>query len=331
MIARVSLVLLWTLSATCDSLTAAPGRMVDVGGRRLHLLCAGTGSPTIVFESGLGEGAYAWALVQDSVALHYRACSYDRSGIGFSDPDAAPRSVARLVNDLHELLSRADERGPYVLVGHSLGGIFVRRYAMTYPDEVAGLVLLDSVHEDGRRTAAPEIAEAQRKAIAARAEQLKTWHATGRFEEMAFHDKLPDKLVEVLTPRTATASWWDARFAENNLPDLQDDLTPEQRRLHGPIVVITALNWPTPRTYPPAAWKRHLETRMRLQKELATRSERSKHIFARTEHHIQFEDPQLVVQSIFALAKECRAPSRSRAPAARCAPAPHARSRPRPQ
>jgi pimeloyl-ACP methyl ester carboxylesterase len=276
--------------------------MVDVGGRRLHLSCVGSGSPTVVFESGLGEGAYAWALVQPAVGRRYRACSYDRSGIAFSDPDPGPRSVAGLVGDLHELLARSGERGPYLLVGHSLGGLFVRRYAMKYPDEVAGLVLVDSSHEDGRRTASREVAEAQAKALAARAVQMKAWHASGEFEKMTFHDKLPRSMVKTLTPLSASAKWWDARFAENSLPDAPDDLSPEQRRLAVPLLVITATKWPTPRNYPPLAWKQHMETRMRLQAELASRSARSKQVIVAIEHHVQFEDPRLVADWILEFA-----------------------------
>lgn len=292
--------------AWCETVAGPPGRMVDVGGRRLHLLCVGAGSPTVVFESGLGEGSYAWALVQPAVGRQYRACSYDRSGIAFSDPDPAPRSVAGLVSDLHELLGRSGERGPYLLVGHSLGGLFVRRYAMRYPDEVAGLVLVDSSHEDGRRTASREIADAQAKALAARGEQMKRWRVSGQFEEMGFHDKVPKSMLRVLKPRSGSENWWDARFRENSLPDAQDDLTPEQRRLQVPVVVITATEWPTPRNYPPIAWKQHIETRMRLQEELASRSPRSKHIVVRTEHHVQFENPDIVIKSIVELARHWR-------------------------
>jgi pimeloyl-ACP methyl ester carboxylesterase len=280
--------------------------MVDVGGRRLHLYCVGSGSPTVVFESGLGEGAYAWALVQPAVGRQYRACAYDRSGIAFSDPTPGPRSVASLVRDLHELLARSGERGPYLLVGHSLGGLFVRRYAKKYPDEVAALVLLDSSHEDGRRTASREVSEAQAQALAARAVQMKAWHASGEFEKMTFHDKLPRSMTKVLTPLSASASWWDARFAENSLPDAQDDLSPEQRRLDVPLLVITATKWPTPRGYPPLAWKQHMETRMRLQAELASRSARSKQVIVPTEHHVQFEDPRVVIDWVLRLARDWR-------------------------
>ena len=202
--------------------------------------------------------------------------------------------------------SRAGERGPYLLVGHSLGGLFVRRYAKAYPGEVAGLLLLDSSHEDARRYAVPEILEIQARALAARAAQLKAWHASGQFEEMTFHDRLPKRLAEVLKPRSAAASWWDARFAENALPDVDDAATPEQRRLTVPIVVISATKWPTPRRFPAAAWKKQMETRMRLQEELASRSADSKQVFASTEHHIQFDDPDLVIKTVLELARRLR-------------------------
>ena len=281
---------------------AAPGRMVDIGGRRLHLVCSGSGFPTVIFESGSGEGWYSWALVQGEVGQHVRACSYDRSGIGYSDPDPRPRSVAHLINDLHELLLRSGEQGPFVLVGHSLGGLLVRRYAMTYRGDVAALVFIDSAHEDASRGVPLELEEASKKALAARGERIKSWRTSGRFEVMNFHSNLPPDLAAQLRPLSASDNWWTARFVENMLPDVQDDLSPEQRRLDVPVVVITATQWPTPARFPAGPWNQNMANRLCLQKELATRSSRTKHLFTHTGHHVQFEDPDLVIASIIEVA-----------------------------
>jgi pimeloyl-ACP methyl ester carboxylesterase len=276
--------------------------MVDIGGRRLHLVCQGSGFPTVIFESGSGEGWYSWALVQGEVAQHFRACSYDRSGIGFSDPDPRPRSVRILVNDLHELLLRSGERGPFVLVGHSLGGLLARRYAMTYRNEVAALVLIDSAHEDAARGVPLKLEAASKKALAARGEQIKKWRASGHFEVMTFHSKLPPALAAQLRPLSASDNWWTARFAENTLPDAEDDLSPEQRHLDIPIVVITATQWPTPSYFPAGAWNQNMANRMCLQEELVARSAQATHLFAQTGHHVQFEDPDLVILAIIEVA-----------------------------
>lgn len=127
-----------------------PQRLVDIGGRRLNIICTGTGSPTVILEAGAGDSATAWVLVQPAIALYTRVCSYDRAGVGFSDPAPAPRDAKAVVSDLHALLRAADVLSPYVLVGHSLGGLYVRLYADHYPLDVTGLVLVDpsSEYED---------------------------------------------------------------------------------------------------------------------------------------------------------------------------------------
>jgi pimeloyl-ACP methyl ester carboxylesterase len=124
---------------------AAPGTLYDVGGRRLHLDCTGTGSPTVVLENGLGSTSPNWARVTADVGPTTRVCAYDRAGQGWSDDIGAPQDAVAIAADLHTLLDRAGESGPYVLVGHSAGGPYVMTFAARYPDEVAGMVLLDSM------------------------------------------------------------------------------------------------------------------------------------------------------------------------------------------
>src|SRR5919198_1243925 len=135
------------LGAQQPELPPAPGRLVDIGGRRLHLLCSGAGAPTVVLEAGASAFAIDWTLVQREVARTNRVCSYDRAGMGWSDPSAAS-TLAGDVRNLHGLLTEAAERPPYVMVGASRGGLLVRLYVADYPDEVAGLVLVDPASED---------------------------------------------------------------------------------------------------------------------------------------------------------------------------------------
>jgi pimeloyl-ACP methyl ester carboxylesterase len=267
--------------------------LVDVGGRKLHLDCTGSGSPTVIFESGLGEGYYVWSRVQPEVAKTHRACSYDRAGIGFSDPSPAPRSVASLVGDLHLLLGKSGEQPPYILVGHSLGGLLVRRYADRYPDEVAGLVLVDSAHEDGESITPPELAAAQAARRAQRVEQLRSWHASGKFEEMGFPPNVTGSLLTELRRRSATAAWWDARFAENTLPDART-ATP----ITVPAVVITATRWPLPNGFPAAAWSQYTAARLKLQQELAARSPYGTQLLVEGEHGVPAEHPEVVIEAI---------------------------------
>ncbi|MGC9198204.1 MAG: alpha/beta fold hydrolase [Acidobacteriaceae bacterium] len=127
---------------------ARPHELVDVGGgRKMNLFCMGTGTPTVVFDSGLSDWSSIWALVQPGVARVTRACSYDRAGMGYSDFSAAPRTPVSIDEDLHTLLHNAKIAMPVVLVGHSLGGFNMKLYAALYPKEVAGLVLVDPSEE----------------------------------------------------------------------------------------------------------------------------------------------------------------------------------------
>ena len=126
-----------------------PGRLIDIGGRRLHLNCTGSGSPTVVLEPGLGEPSSMMAAwIAPDVAATTRVCVYDRAGRAWSDDASAPQDGIQLATDLHDLLDRAGEKGPYVLAGHSAGGVYVQAFASKFPAEVAGMVLLDSMHPD---------------------------------------------------------------------------------------------------------------------------------------------------------------------------------------
>jgi pimeloyl-ACP methyl ester carboxylesterase len=127
------------------STTAMPGHLIDVGGRRLYVDCTGSGSPTVVLVSGRAEASTYWGgWIAPAVAKDTTVCAYDRAGQGWSDPPASPQDGAAVATDLHTLLDRAQIPGPYVLVGHSTGGAYARIFAARYPDQVAGMVLLDS-------------------------------------------------------------------------------------------------------------------------------------------------------------------------------------------
>lgn len=123
----------------------APGRLVDVGTHRLHLREMGEGTPTVIFESGLMSTVLTWQSLQPEIAKLTRTICYDRAGLGWSDPGPMPRDARRIVKELRELLKRAEIRPPYVLVGHSFAGVTTRLFAAEFPDEVAGLVLIDPI------------------------------------------------------------------------------------------------------------------------------------------------------------------------------------------
>jgi pimeloyl-ACP methyl ester carboxylesterase len=125
----------------------APGRLVDIGGYSLHLDCRGEGSPTIVMDAGLGKSSLDWALIQPQLARETKVCTYDRAGMGWSDPGPGPRTPSHIASELHVLLHNAGVAGPYLLVGHSLAGKNLRMFANDYPAEIAGMVLIDARSE----------------------------------------------------------------------------------------------------------------------------------------------------------------------------------------
>lgn len=142
-----------------------PGRLIDVGGHRLHVHCMGAGGPAVVMDAGAGGSSLDWHRVQPEVATFTRACAYDRGGFGWSEPGPKPRTVDRLAEELHALLVNAGIPPPYVLVGHSFAGLNVRRFACKYPDEVAAIVLIDATHEDIKARFPPEFKRLQASAI----------------------------------------------------------------------------------------------------------------------------------------------------------------------
>jgi pimeloyl-ACP methyl ester carboxylesterase len=138
----------WLATRKDLAATPPPGRLVDIGGYRLHLWCTGEGAPAVILDTGLGGSSAGWGFVQPEVARFTRVCSYDRAGLGYSDPGPSPRTARRIASELAELLARSGSAGPVVLVGASIAGFGVRVFASDHPERAAGLVLVDASHED---------------------------------------------------------------------------------------------------------------------------------------------------------------------------------------
>ena len=143
------------------------GELVELDGYRLHLYVTGKGTPTVVMLSGVGNDCLVWQLVQPTVAEFCRVCTYDRAGLGWSDMTDNPRTSAFIANELHHLLQHGNIEGPYVMVGHSMGGIYAREYARQYPDEVVGMVLVDSPHEELNLRSSPRAIDAEKAQVEA--------------------------------------------------------------------------------------------------------------------------------------------------------------------
>jgi pimeloyl-ACP methyl ester carboxylesterase len=138
----------WLATRKDLAATPPPGHLVDIGGHRLHLWCTGDGAPAVILDTGLGGSSAGWGFVQPEVARFTRVCSYDRAGMGYSDPGPSPRTARRIASELAELLARSGIAGPVVLVGASIAGFDVRVFASDYSERAAGLVLVDASHED---------------------------------------------------------------------------------------------------------------------------------------------------------------------------------------
>ena len=145
----------WIATRRALAATPPPGRLVDIGGHRLHIWCTGSGSPLVVLETGLGGSFVGWGFVQPEVARFTRVCSYDRAGQGYSDPGPSPRTAGRIARELRDLLDRSGVSESLVLVGASSGGFSMRLFATDHPGRVKGLVLVDASHEDQNHEVPP--------------------------------------------------------------------------------------------------------------------------------------------------------------------------------
>lgn len=298
----VALLLSSAVCAVAQELRA-PGRLIDVGGRKLHLHCTGSGSPTIVMEAGAAEGWYSFDAIQGPLSREFRTCSYDRAGFGFSDARPGPRTVAGIVDDLHELLRRAGETPPFVLVGHSLGGDFVLRYYLAHRQQVSGLVLIDSSHPDGARIRPPEMQTLKDELDRKRPRQLAEWRRTGRWPEMWAPESLPADLRKGVLKLSASQRWWEARCAEGRMSDMDEAIPPEKRRIDVPFAVIVANRWAKPEGWSDATLKKYMTDRLELQKEIASRGERSELLVVDSAHHVHVEQPALVIDAVRRIAR----------------------------
>jgi pimeloyl-ACP methyl ester carboxylesterase len=273
----------------------APGAMISVGSHRLHLHCLGSGAPTVVLEAGLGGTAMEWVRVQEPLSRRFRTCAYDRAGYGWSERGPLPRRSATLAAELHRLLQRAGESGPYVLVGHSFGGYNVRLFAARYPGEAAALLLLDASHERQHdRFEALGLSTAPRRGGI-------VW-STGRGEVPSAMPQALKPLARSLaaTPRARLAL--GAEAAELRQSADQVAAAPVRRDL--PVAVISRGR----REWPDTEAGRRLERTWReLQLDLAGRVGSGTHAIAsRSGHFVQLEQPELVIRAVGTLVERLR-------------------------
>ena len=289
----------------------APGQLVDVGGYKLHIHCTGQGSPTVILDAGLGDFSATWGLVQPEVTNAARVCSYDRAGYGWSDPSPRPRTINMMAEELHTLLLNANIQGPYVLVGHSLGGLIVRVYTHNYPDEVVGMVLVDSTHEEQYlrlATAVPKYVDVQKSGVEQANGQYRLFRFLSSTGMMAlipqsipnpgFSDDVFDQYKSI---------WATTAFFETILSEGQalEGILAEARALHItnfgdlPLIVLSAEFSGSNPDFSDAQNQQLGEIQRILQSDLLALSSNSKQIIAeQSSHYIQSEQPELVIDAI---------------------------------
>ena len=287
----------------------APGRLIDVGGYRLHLLCAGQGSPTVVLESGGGMSSIEWTLVQPEVAKFTRVCSYDRAGYGWSDSDSGRQ--ADTIETLHVLLRNGAIYSPYVIVGHSYGSGLARRYAYRFENEVRGMVLAATSFpdEEVQRIAAERSKQdAGYLAVYAWTTRLGLLRVTPeRFlPEMAriyfnyLRNYLPPKAAECEIAFLHQAKHVQAMLSEreHSTPEEESEDAAACRRGFGnmPLVVLCEkwIYWPPASAQEKEEARREDERQMKL----ARLSSRGEKIDLDSGHLIPLESPAAVVDAI---------------------------------
>ena len=304
---------------------AAPGMMVDVGGPRLHVVCAGSGSPSVLFESGIAASSLSWSRVMPDVAAFTHACAYDRAGLGWSDPARGPRTVTRMITELRMILAKTGTGTPNVLVGHSFGALLICAYASAHPSHVAGLVLLDPPsewHEMTREQGRMLRGGIQLSRVGAVLAQLGIVRACLTLLSRGAPG-VPRHVVRIFGPTAASTL---------------ERLVGEVRKLPADVYPMVQALWSQPKCF--RAMADHLEMfeetaacvagvtslsdvplvivssadrspeMIAKHQELAHLSSHSRHLVAtKSGHWIQFDEPELVVEVIREMVERTRRPN----------------------
>jgi len=278
----------WLATRKDMAATPPPGRLVDIGGYRLHLWCTGNGAPAVILDTGLGGTSADWGFVQPDVARFTRVCSYDRAGMGYSDPGPSPRTARRIASELNQLLARSGIGGPVVLVGASVAGFDVRVFASDHPERAAGLVLVDASHEDDSHDVPPM----------ARFVPLLSTIGVLRLFGVSFGQRVESLAPSVRQFARATtfrAAGYQAAADEIiHIRDSASEARSSRRKLAIPVLVVTGgqgadENW------------------RRLQRDQASLSERGCLMIAQQSGHVvSIDQPDVVVGAIRTVVETAR-------------------------
>ena len=279
------------------------GKRVNVDRRKMHIDCTGEGSPAVILDSGLGDSYLSWEKVQPSIGKFTRVCSYDRAGLGYSDPSSNPRTSAAIATELHDLLRVAEVSPPYVLVGHSMGGYDVRLYASLYRNEVAGMVLVDASHPDQEKRFPVELKNMEG-----------SWQREAEFVEFSMPFGVPRLLGlcdEEPWRRAAECNWHSAREGVAELQAFPESAV--QTAATGtlgdlPLAVLSHDPDKPSSEFPPDLAKPINEAWEKMQEELAHLSTRGTQTIAKnSSHYIQIDRPDIVIEAVHNVVDQARA------------------------
>jgi pimeloyl-ACP methyl ester carboxylesterase len=278
------------------------GELVTVNGRKMHIDCTGAGGPTVILDAGLGDTYLSWRKVQPEIAKFVRVCSYDRDGLGYSDPSSQPRTSQVIAQELHALLQAAQVPPPYVLVGHSMGGYDVRLFASLYRNEVAGMVLVDASHPDQENRLPRELKDMEGSWLR-EAEFLEFGMPFGvprllglcdddpiqRAAECNFHSAREGTAEMKAFPQSAAETAATGSLGDIPLAVLSHD--PEKPSAEMPADLAKSTN---------EAWEK-------MQEELAHLSTRGTQAVAKNSaHYIQLDRPDLVIDAVRNVVEQAR-------------------------
>jgi pimeloyl-ACP methyl ester carboxylesterase len=279
-----------------------PGKMVSIGTHDIHLNCVGSGSPTVVFEADLDQyGSLSWVPVQERIGELTRACSYDRAGIMWSEPGPLPRDGETIASELSAVLDAAGEEGPYILVGHAFGGAYIRIFAGQYPDDVCGMVLIESSHPEmltrfGAYGVAPEIPDRNIRPLILFLSHL---GSPGRYKGNIYN--LPPEIydpVQAFYPQSSMA-WFDEKVES---PDTLAQAGQYEYLGDWPLIVLATSGPPS--SLGDLGHKLN-DLWLELQRELLLLSENSEFRSYEIGHYPQLQRPELVIEAIQDVLERC--------------------------
>lgn len=280
-----------------------PGQLTNVGEYNMHIYCTGEGSPTVILEAGLNDFFVTWSTVQLEVANVTRVCSYDRAGLGWSEASPHARTSDVMAKELHSLLRNTGIEGPYILVGHSFGGIVARQFVQQYPEEVAGMLLVDSAHEE-QLARLPFIKDSADAFVS----QFRTLSMISSFGLMALSPAtipnrgFPEEAYRQYQAVLATTDYFDSAIAESTAFYSGASTLKIAEMGDLPLIVLTHGLTDTTSGVDSAQQSLFEQEWSKMQSELAGLSSNSKQVIAeKSGHYIQFDQPELVIESIIEL------------------------------